>query len=108
MFALTTLVAVGVWYYNLQTFEIEGDLSSVDFAAIRRLVRNHEILKREPVVSLQVVGPDEVELTTQTQDSPYRSHGYEALLKKKNAAWEMDGFGRWTSVVNQPSPTVQK
>jgi hypothetical protein len=106
LFALTTLIAVGLWYYNWQRFEIDGDLSPADFAVIRQLVRSHEQLKGEPVVTLRVHGPNEVELTTQTQDSADKSHGYETMLNKKNATWEMDGLGSWTSVLNPPNPFV--
>ena len=95
LFVMLTVAAVLslalAWYVQQPSFEVIGDLSRSDLAAICEVIAKTAQMKEKPILLIRVIHPDEVTVFT----GEYDGSGKVGTLKKQSGVWTIISVGSW-------------
>lgn len=98
MFVLVALAAVAMWFYQqVPRVPVHGDLAWSDVRAVCKVANAFAETKDEPVLSIEVIRPDEVEVTTGEVRGPLSGGGHILTLKKSKGKWTVQEVAMWIS-----------
>jgi hypothetical protein len=84
-------------HVRLPEIQIIGNLSQSDVAAICKVVKATPELNGRPILSIEVISQDKVEVTTGVVRGPLDGGGRTAILEKHNGIWQVVETGWWMS-----------
>jgi hypothetical protein len=84
-----------VWYFDKPQFEVFGDLSRSDISAICKVIEKSSDVSDKRILSMNLVCPDEVRVTTGEMRRPWEGGGEAVTLQKTGGAWQVIEVLTW-------------
>jgi hypothetical protein len=95
LFVVVTVVALVAWYSRPAEITIIGDISHSDVSAICEAVRKSGKDFGRPIMVIELLGPDKVEVKTWRVNRPLSGGGCDLKVEKKSGDWVVVDYEMW-------------